>query len=743
VRGEQSVAGFDGNLAFVHGARLHLAPGEKPPGIEGALNGEYTTQDTAHVVAGRTYNPLDPREAVMNAQAAKELGLHVGSVFQFGLNSDAQEVVISTPTGPSSLPAAKVAKVKIVGMVVLPQDVDENDYSALGSATILLSPALTRQIAPCCAYYTYTALKIAGGSAHVGAVKAELANLGAAQNVAGFQTHAPAIAAADRAIKPVSVALAVFGGLAALSLLIVVVQIIGRQLRNHSIETATLRALGAPPLVTISDAVAGIVGAVIIGSALALGIAFALSPVFPLGPVSPVSPARPAVDWTVFGFGFLAFVVVLSAAGVLLAAWLEREGAGAGPRRVHGPSTLRRLATGSGLSVSAVTGIRFAVEPGDSDPVPVRSAIVGSALAVVVVLSTVIFGASLNNLTTHPNLYGWNWNYTLLSGFAGDEDLPAQQTMTLLSKDHDVAAQSGVYFVTVNIDGQQVGALGTNPGAAVAPPILSGHGLRKPNEIVLGAGTLATLGKRVGDTVVVSGRHGHGHGSRLTIVGTATMPALVENGLGNGAILDYRLIPPAVRNTQGSAVPGPNAVLIRTKGPPARALHSLDAIVATINNPNSPSPGSAGGVISALRPAEIVDSHSIVAIPVVLGAGLAVGATVALGTTLIASVRRRQRDLAVLKMLGLAGRQLGGIVAWQSTVTVAIGTVIGVPLGLVLGHWLWNGFAEGIHAVPVTDVPPYAVVAIALGGIVLANVVAAMPARRAARTPTAVLLRGE
>ena len=138
-----------------------------------------------------------------------------------------------------------------------------------------------------------------------------------------------------------------------------------------------------------------------------------------------------------------------------------------------------------------------------------------------------------------------------------------------------------------------------------------------------------------------------------------------------------------------------------------------------------------------------MDSHSIVAIPAVLGASLAIGAALALGTTLVASVRRRRRDLAVLKTLGLSGRQLGTIVAWQSSVTVAIGTIIGVPLGIILGHVLWNGFAEAIHAVPVTSIPPGYVAAIAVGAVVLANIVAAVPARIAARTPTAVLLRAE
>jgi len=742
VRGEEAVVGFNGNLAFVHGAKPHIRPGEKPPVFEGAMGGEYTTQDGAHVVAGRYADPNNPHEAVMNAQAAAEMGLHLGSVLRIGLNSDAQEFAMSAPTGPSNLPAARVATVRMVGIVVLPQDVVENDYNSLGAAEVLLSPAVSQRIAMCCSYYSTSALKLVGGSAHLGSVVSDLNRFGLAQpQVGGFQTYGPAIAAADRAIKPVSVALGVFGGLAALSLVFVAIQVTGRQMRRHADETALLRGLGAGPAMTMADSVAGIIGAVCVGSIAAAAVAVALSPLFPLGPVRPVYPVSVAMDATVIGLGFAALVIVLSGVALIGAYRLDLRLRSRGGRVVRRPSAGTRLAAASGLPVAAVTGVRFAVDPGDRDPVPVRSAMLGATLAVVVVLSTVVFSASLNNLVTHPGLYGWNWDYALLSGYAGDEDLPAHQSASLLAHDRYVTAASGVYFAKAQIDGTSFPIIGAGLHSAVAPPLLSGHGLQEPNQIVLGGETMALLGKHVGDTVELSG--GRGKSTRLKIVGTATLPALVGPGMGVGAIIDYRLIPPAVRNTQGSAVPGPNAYFVRTQGPPAQALRSLEKISATINSPSSPSPGSAGGVISALRPEEIVNSHSIVAIPAVLGASLAVGAALALGTTLVASVRRRRRDLAILKTLGLSGRQLGTVVAWQSSVTVAIGTLIGVPLGIVLGHVLWNGFASAIHAVPVTSIPPWYVAAIAAGAVVLANVVAAVPARIAARTPTAALLRAE
>jgi len=106
-------------------------------------------------------------------------------------------------------------------------------------------------------------------------------------------------------------------------------------------------------------------------------------------------------------------------------------------------------------------------------------------------------------------------------------------------------------------------------------------------------------------------------------------------------------------------------------------------------------------------------------------------------------VRRRRRDLALLKTLGFTTRQLAAAVAWQASVAILIGLAVGIPLGIALGRWLWVLFARQIYAVPEASVPVLSVVLVALGAFVLANVVAALPGRSAARTSTALVLRTE
>ena len=83
------------------------------------------------------------------------------------------------------------------------------------------------------------------------------------------------------------------------------------------------------------------------------------------------------------------------------------------------------------------------------------------------------------------------------------------------------------------------------------------------------------------------------------------------------------------------------------------------------------------------------------------------------------------------------------VVACQASTAAAIGLVIGIPLGIVLGRWLWILFARQIFAVPQPIVPVLSVVLVAVGAFVLANAMAALPGRAAARTQTALLLRAE
>jgi hypothetical protein len=121
--------------------------------------------------------------------------------------------------------------------------------------------------------------------------------------------------------------------------------------------------------------------------------------------------------------------------------------------------------------------------------------------------------------------------------------------------------------------------------------------------------------------------------------------------------------------------------------------------------PHGGGTGDTVSVASVQRPAEIVNYRTMGATPALLAAALAVGAIIALGLTLAASVRRRRRDLALLKTLGFTQRQLAAAVTCQASYAAVIGMVLGVPLGIAAGRWLWILFACQIYAVPHPPCP--------------------------------------
>jgi hypothetical protein len=108
-----------------------------------------------------------------------------------------------------------------------------------------------------------------------------------------------------------------------------------------------------------------------------------------------------AIDWTVLGLGAAVLAACLGALSVALAVR-------SAPHRVAAQRQRAAIGGGacaasSGLPAPTVAGIGFVLEPGAArSAVPVRSAILGAALALIVVIGTVTFGASLDTLVSPP-----------------------------------------------------------------------------------------------------------------------------------------------------------------------------------------------------------------------------------------------------------------------------------------------------------------------------------------------------
>jgi ABC-type antimicrobial peptide transport system permease subunit len=625
---------------------------------------------------------------------------------------------------------------------------------------MIFTPALTHEIVNNKLHYNLYSLQLDHGVRDLSAVQREIISILPRGTTYSFNVTSVIAGEVNRSIEPESIALGVFGLIALLVALVIAAGLLARTLRGESDDLDVMRALGASPVMTSFASLLGLLASILMGGFLAVGVAVALSPLSPIGPVRAVYPDRGfAFDTPVLIYGFLFLVVALVAMTLLFTRRRVRQQYDR--RRLALPSSrsrVGRLAADLGLPVTAVVGVRFAFEPGrDRDAVPVRSALVGSILAVAIVVATLTFGNSLATLVSHPSLYGWNWNYVM----AGNGSGVPPQAVRLLKSDPYVATWSGDNFANAQINGVTVPIILTTYRASVTAPILSGHAVDGPGQIVLGAQTMLQLHKRLGQTVTASYGTKKDYPvyvppTKMTIVGTATLPAIggtltSHTSMGVGAILPIDIEPPAFKkflHAPFESLNGYSAIFVRLKkgAPAALALASLEKIAHYGTKllyavPNGG--GSAVAVRGVQYPAEIENYRTIGVVPDLLALALAAGAVVALALTLVASVHRRRRDLALLRTLGFTRRQLMSAVAWQASVAGAVGIVAGIPIGVLCGRWLWTLFARNIFAVPEPTVPVVPVIIVAIAAMALANIVAALPGRSAAQTSTAQVLRGE
>jgi hypothetical protein len=733
-----------------------------------SVSGLLFTQDRVAVTQGRMPSPDRPDQIVMAPLVARQFGFRIGQVIPYGFYSDAQQSLPGFGTRAVA-PALRV-NLKLVGLASLNSEIVEDDVDTLPTL-VPLTPAFTRKVLALKGEQFAGALifgiQTKGGPATVPAVEREVTALIPPGVISTDHALTPVVAKADRSLKPISIALGVFGGVSLLAALLIAAQLMARRCRADGGDLRILRALGASPAETVLDSILGLEASIFAGSLLAAVTAVLLSPLAPLGPVRAVDPSRGiSLDWTVLGLGVVALFVLLSAVAVLLAYSTAPHRTALRPRmRSTAGARVVAVTARAGLSAPGVVGVRMALEPGEGrSAVPVRSALVGAVLAVALIVTALTFGNSLQTLISRPALYGWNWTYILNPTGSGSGNVP-HVAFSLLKHDRYVAAYSGASFNNLEVDGQDLPFLVEDVHASVMPPILSGHDVQAPRQVVLGAATMALLHKHLGQYVTVS------YGSRadapiylpptrLRIVGTATFPAIGfastvsdHTSMGTGVLFAFQMFPKAFNAAVNSgpepALDGPNLALVRVRpgAPPAAALASLDRIAAAANKVYATAEGGSGGnelaVQGVQRPAEIVNYRTIGLTPTLLVSGLALGAVVALALTLLASVRQRRRDLALLKTVGFVRWQLATAVAWQASVAAVVGIAVGIPLGIIAGRWLWDLFARQIYAVPYPTVSVPSVLLVAVGTLVLANLVAAVPARTAARTPTAFMLRAE
>jgi ABC-type lipoprotein release transport system permease subunit len=718
-------------------------------GVNGSLDGLYFRQDKVTVLAGTLPRQSATGQIMLTPKIAALFGVGVGGEVTYRFFSQA-------PGAPPVTRAFRVAAIVEVPPVL----VDQADF---GEGAVL-PPGATRQLL---AYYEYAwvDVRLAHGAAGIPALQGELAGLAAALEQQSSQvTHRKATglsfpigrtdivqAQVRQAIAPQVVALTVFGAIAALAMLLLVGQGLMQLLSRSGAGLPAMRAVGATRAqAAFATALPGII-AVGAGLTLAVAGAVALSPLAPVGPVRRYDPVRGMqADGLVLGAGAAVALVLLLGLLAVMARRAITPAARTGEKRA---SAIAQLAASAGLPPCAVVGSRNALETESAQrTVPAWVTLIGSVAAVTAVVITAVFGASLTGLITHPREYGWNWS-VLLQAEGGFGNFTPAVISRLVDAEPAVTAWSDFGFSQILIDRHEIPVLGLQRHRGSAePPTTQGRPLASSGEIELGALTLRELGKKVGDTVAVSGGRSK---RRFTIVGIVTLPSFGVSGeehvsLGRGGMMSdadllaaFGLTVEQAERQPGSAAATslPSAVAIDlAPGTSQRQRAALIHRITAANPDRTP-----GGTLelSRVRAAAVADASGMGGQPLALALGLAAAAVLSLALTVLASVRRQRRELALLKTLGMTRHQLRSIVAWQTTVTLTLTAVVSLPLGIAAGRWAWNAFASSLGIVPTTVIPVPALLAGLISLLVVGNLLSILPASMAARIPAAATLRAD
>jgi FtsX-like permease family len=675
------------------------------------------------LVDGKMPAESSPYDVLASFTLQQDFGVHIGSVIHAPLYALSQLPALGS--GANVTPSGPTVALHVVGIGAAEM---EFPSGTTPEYDLFTTPAFARAINKVVPHASVYLVRLRQATSS----RPRFAAAAGALHLDYVSDQASAAAAVTASIHPQAVGWWVLAVLAALVGLAVIGQALARQSVVESEEYPFLVALGLPrrqlvALGTVRNLVLALVGAV--GAVI---IAFALSPLTPVGEARLAEPSTGLTfDPLVLLLGGLATLVVVLLLGLWPAMRASRARLG-GERAPEGhPSLIVSKVVATGAPPSAVIGVRHALERGrGGSSLPVGTALFGSALAVMALCATIVFADSLTHLTATPALYGSNYQLSISSANGG----PGNPTswVASLRRDHSIDAIMLAATGEVSINGHDVLAVA---GQTVRGPLLlskvDGRLPTGDHDMTLGVTTLHQVGAHVGSVLGVTVQLPSG-GSRTVpfrVVGTASFPSDAGGGgLGTGSAFTMagyqNAVCPAGREQsrcrQAFAGDQNFVVLARaTSGPKGQAAIAHYVAEDSATRPTVPT--------------SLVNFGEAVNFPLILGCVLAVFGVATLLHLLVVSVVRRRRETGLLKALGFVNRQVGATVLWQATTVALVGIVVGVPLGVVVGRVVWNGFATNLGTVPVAAVPWLTIAALALGVLVVANVLAVVPAVTSAR----------
>lgn len=522
------------------------------------------------------------------------------------------------------------------------------------------------------------------------------------------------------------IGLLLFAAAAALASLMLVGQAVARSVYALGEDVPTLRALGLIRRQLIAGMTLPMVTAAVVAVAATLATAVALSPAFPVGLAGRLDPDRGVhVDATVVLVGaIVAGISVLVLA--VLAAWRASK-AHRAARAGRSSPALRAVRRVAPLPIGIGAGL--ALERGRGDrSLPTRPAIIGAVAAVAGVVGSFGLIHGIDDALRTPARAGQVWDVTAFPESRAD----LRRVEKAVATDPEVSAAGIIDRIPMEVDGAAIPVYAVRPIRGLRPfTLVMGHAPRGRDEVALGPASARALGKRPGDHVeiTIAGRRP----VRMRIVGLALLPQGAHSSFDQGVLTT----PTALEHiTGGDATQGfanGDATLVASYAgsiPTSKRVERLHRQTGV--ETEGPS-----------LPQDVVLLRDVRTFPKALAAFLVLLGIAAVGHALVTAVRRRRHDIAVLRALGFRPRQAALTIASQAGTVGAIGLILGVPIGILLGRATWRWVAD---ATPLHYVAPIAVVVILVTvpvTILLANLLATAPARRAARLRPAEVLRAE
>lgn len=693
--------------------------------------------ETPVVFQGRMWNPTRADEVVVTRRLISQNHKHLGDTVVISLPS-LKEMTDQEGSGPGGAYTGPRVPAKIVGVIGSPFFSDEPGNKGY----VFPSPALVAKYHdntigagsnPKNLYNFVSALvRLRGGEDSLPAFQRAVSRIQPGLEIE-FTDLPDQLRPAQREVTFEAHCLLAFGLAVLVAALFLVGQAVGRYSGSSAAELRSLRAVGVTPRLAIAAATATPLLAGVAGAGAGVVGAYLASGYFPLGTAQIIepSPGR-SVDWVVFGPGLVA-VVLLIGLGAASAAWMNLAAArrGSPARR----SSLAGVLARAGLPVPIVIGARFALEAGRGrTAVPVRPALLGAVAGVLGVLAALTFQHGVADAVDNPARFGQTDQLASYLGTNDQDYVPAAAIAAAVTADPDVTGVNDTRLSIATGTGANgsVSLYSHSSGTKALPTVvIDGRMPQTADEVALAPLSMRLLHTSVGRPVtLVSGKTSRA----FRVTGEVLIPGGPRNNYTDGGWLTplgynalfkgfkFHMLQVSLR--PGIDVTATNNALTK-------------AIAAAV-------PQAAGySLRPAELPTEITEVKSVRMLPLLLGAFLGLLAVGAVGHALATAVRRRSHDVAVLRAVGMTQWQSRWVVVTQASLLALVGLVVGIPVGLALGRTVWRVVTDQLPVQYVSPLAGWATLAAAPVALLLANLLATIPGRRAARMHVAQILRTE